>query len=100
MDIVSSQAEIKKLMRFFEHPKAGTWQRVELDIKRNRMGWGTLYLKDGNGKPLANQEIKVKQLTHDFKFGCNAFKLSETLLFSKSTAIICRSNFCPTFATS
>lgn len=43
MDIVSSQAEIKKLMRFFEHPKAGTWQRVELDIKRNRMGWGTLY---------------------------------------------------------
>lgn len=77
MDIVSSQAEIKKLMRFFEHPKAGTWQRVELDIKRNRMGWGTLYLKDGNGKPLANQEIKVKQLTHDFKFGCNAFKLKD-----------------------
>ena len=77
MDIVSSQAEIKKLMRFFEHPKAGTWQRVDLDIKRNRMGWGRLYLKDGNGQPLANQEITVKQLTHDFKFGCNAFKLKD-----------------------
>lgn len=64
-----------KLMRKFEHPKAGTWERVELDIKRNRMGWGTVFLKDSSGAPVKHCEIKVRQKTHDFKFGCNSFKL-------------------------
>ena len=48
---LTAQDKIKALMRFFDHPKAGTWERVELDIKRNRMGWGTLFLKDANGNP-------------------------------------------------
>ena len=65
----------KRLMRKFEHPKAGTWERVELDIKRNRMGWCTVFLKDASGAPLKNCEIKIRQKSHDFKFGCNAFKL-------------------------
>lgn len=77
MGITSSNAEVKKLLRFFDHPKAGIWQRVDLDIKRNRMGWGRLHLKDGNGRPLANREVKVKQISHDFKFGCNIFKLKD-----------------------
>ena len=65
----------KRLMRKFEHPKAGTWERVELDIKRNRMGWCTVFLNDASGAPLKNCEIKIRQKSHDFKFGCNAFKL-------------------------
>lgn len=72
---LTPQEKVKKLMRKFEHPKAGTWERVELDIKRNRMGWGTVFLKDETGNPLKNQEIRVCQKSHDFRFGCNAFKL-------------------------
>ncbi len=67
----------RQLLRKFEHPKAGTWERVELDIKRNRMGWGTILLKDRAGRPLKNCEIRIRQTGHDFKFGCNAFKLKD-----------------------
>ena len=74
---LSVDEKVKKLMRFFEHPKAGTWERVELDIRRNRMGWGTLFLKDPDGNPLKNCGIRVKQSSHDFRFGCNAFKLKD-----------------------
>lgn len=77
MGIESPREQVNRLMRFFDHPQAGTWQRVDLDIRRNRMGWGRVYLKDGAGRPLTNQTIKVKQLSHDFKFGCNAFKLKD-----------------------
>ena len=73
----ASQEIVRKLLRKFEHPKAGTWERVELDIKRNRMGWGTLFLNDHKGNPLKNREIRIRQKTHDFRFGCNAFKLKD-----------------------
>lgn len=73
----TSQEIVRKLLRKFEHPKAGTWERVELDIKRNRMGWGTLFLNDHKGNPLKNREIRIRQKTHDFRFGCNAFKLKD-----------------------
>ena len=75
MEMESALEKAKKLMRKFEHPKAGTWERVELDIKRNRMGWCTVFLKNSSGAPVEHCEIKVRQKTHDFKFGCNAFKL-------------------------
>ncbi len=65
----------EKLLYRFDHPKAGTWERVDLDIKRNRMGWGTVFLKDASGIPRKNCEIRVRQKSHDFQFGCNAFKL-------------------------
>lgn len=83
---LTAQDKIKALMRFFDHPKAGTWERVELDIKRNRMGWGTLFLKDADGNPLKNREIKVRQLNHDFRFGCNIFKLKDFAEPEKNTA--------------
>ena len=53
-----SQEIIRQLLRRFEHPKAGTWERIDLDIRRNRMGWGTIFLKDSAGKPLKNREIR------------------------------------------
>ena len=65
----------EKLLYRFDHPKAGTWERVDLDIRRNRMGWGTVFLKDASGIPRKNCEIRVRQKSHDFQFGCNAFKL-------------------------
>ena len=75
--IQSAEDKVKHLMRKFDHPKAGTWERVNLDIKRNRMGWGTIRLVGTDGKPLANREIRLEQKNHDFKFGCNAFKLKD-----------------------
>ena len=70
----TAEQKVTQLLRHFHRPVAGTWERVELDIKRNRMGWGTVILKDSAGGPIKNCEIKVRQKTHDFKFGCNAFK--------------------------
>lgn len=68
---------LKKLTRFFDHPKAGTWERIDLDIRRNRMGWGRLWLQDGRGNALKHRQINLRQTSHDFRFGCNAFKLKD-----------------------
>lgn len=82
----NSREIVRQLMRKFEHPKAGTWERVDLDIRRNRMGWGTILLKDSAGTPLKNREIRIRQKNHDFKFGCNAFKLKDFAEKEKNAA--------------
>ena len=82
----NSREIVRQLMLKFEHPKAGTWERVDLDIRRNRMGWGTILLKDSAGKPLKNREIRIRQKNHDFKFGCNAFKLKDFAEKEKNAA--------------
>lgn len=54
-------------------------QRVLADaeqrIDRNRKGQATLTLLDAQGKPIANQPMRVKLSRHAFLFGANSFML-------------------------
>lgn len=74
---LTPEQQAARLLRFFDRPAAGVRERVELDIRRHRMGWGTVVLTDGGGKPVKNREIRVRQKNHDFRFGCNLFKLKD-----------------------
>ena len=42
-------------------------------IEMNRKGDGVILVRDANGKPIANATIKIEQLQHEFRFGCNFF---------------------------
>jgi len=60
-----------------DRPRGGVEERIELDIKRHRMGWGRIVLTDVAGKPIADAQVTAKQTTHEFLFGCNLFKLRD-----------------------
>ena len=51
--------------------------QIEPSIEQHRKGDCTLRLTDKDGKPLANQRIRVNQISHDFKYGANIFLLDE-----------------------
>lgn len=50
-------------------------QRIRNGIQANRMGWVTFRFVDEAGAPLTNVEVEFEQTRHDFRFGCNLFKL-------------------------
>ena len=51
----------KLLMEDFVHPRGGVDERIEMDIKRHRMGWGRIVLSDKDGKPVSGAKIRFKQ---------------------------------------
>lgn len=61
----------------FEEKRDYMNARVNEGVERNRKGSAKIKLTDADGKPLANTEIKVSQLNHDFLYGANIFMLDE-----------------------
>lgn len=52
-------------------------KKIERDIEEYRKGQFVLRIVDENGKPVPNADVKVRQTSHDFKFGCNIFHLDQ-----------------------
>ncbi|HID56686.1 TPA: 1,4-beta-xylanase, partial [Candidatus Poribacteria bacterium] len=46
---------------------------AEERIARHRMGDARVRLLDENGNPMGGVRVSVKQIRHEFKFGCNIF---------------------------
>ena len=51
--------------------------KLDRDIEENRKGAFSLSFTDENGNPLQNVKLKIKQTSHEFKFGCNTFYLDQ-----------------------
>ena len=52
--------------------------KLDRDIEENRKGAFSLSFTDENGAPLQNVKLKIKQISHEFKFGCNTFYLDQS----------------------
>lgn len=52
-------------------------KRIDDGIERNRKGEVTLRVVDAAGKPVSGAALSIRQKTHDFLFGCNAFVLGQ-----------------------
>lgn len=52
-------------------------KKIERDIEENRKGAFVLNFKDKEGNPLKNVSVKVRQVSHEFKFGCTLFNLEQ-----------------------
>ena len=53
--------------------KNGLDKAVEKNINANRKTFTRLEVYDKNGQEVKNAEIQIEQISHSFKFGCNAF---------------------------
>jgi GH35 family endo-1,4-beta-xylanase len=67
----------ERLLGNFTRSGKGWRERVDSEIKRNRKGWGRVVALGEDGKPLPGATIKLKQKSHEFRFGCNLFKLGD-----------------------
>lgn len=50
---------------------------IEQNIEKYRKSDAKIRIVDSNGMPINGVKVKVKQKTHDFKFGCNALVLGQ-----------------------
>lgn len=64
-------------LKLFEENKRFFEETVHPNIEKYRKGDMTISVLDGNGAPVADADIRVRQITHDFRFGANLFMLDE-----------------------
>ena len=69
--------ERRKVLDLFDAQEAYVKEKVEFGIENYRKGNAKLNFTDEDGKPVANAKIKVKQKSHEFRFGANIFMLDE-----------------------
>ncbi len=65
-------------MRYFREQASETDARVKSGIEANRKGDAMLLFTDAQGRSCERVHVKVRQLSHDFKYGANLFGLAET----------------------
>lgn len=65
----------REVLRFFQDQKSWFEDKVEAGIEANRKGFGRIKVVDAEGNPVAGAQVKLRQKTHDFRFGANVFML-------------------------
>lgn len=69
------QFDPKKVMKQFVEQKDLMEDQIRLGIESNRKGYFRLNFINQDEKPVTGAKVTIRQKTHDFKFGCNIFKL-------------------------
>lgn len=76
----------RKVLELFEEQKEFLEEKISSGIDKYRKGYGNIVVKDNRGNPVSNIKIKLKQKTHEFKFGANLFMLDELETDEKNEA--------------
>lgn len=74
---VAVQPSVQSDCSAFRAAWAAERPRIEADIQANRMADYELVARDDQGRPLANAEVDIEQVSHDFKFGSNCLVLGQ-----------------------
>ena len=67
----------RKVLELFEEQKDFVNEKIAYGIENYRKGNAKLTVTDESGNPIPNAKIKIKQKTHEFRFGANIFMLDE-----------------------
>ena len=70
-------SERRKIFELFEENKEMIDERISSGIEKYRKGDCSVKLTDRDGNPLAGAAVKIKQKSHEFRFGANIFMLDE-----------------------
>lgn len=76
----------KKYIEQFDKYADYTERKIQRDIDQHRKGEFVLKLIDRNGKPIKGAQVKINQISHEFKFGCSLFLLDQFKDESKNEA--------------
>lgn len=74
---MANENTIEKLIRQFDSYGYYLDRKLDADIEENRKGQFALCFTDENGDPAEGVRVKVRQISHEFKFGCTAFYLNQ-----------------------
>lgn len=67
----------RDILGLFEEQKDMCEERVNYGIELHRKGYANIVVKDKDGNVVPGAKVRVKQKTHEFKFGANLFMLDE-----------------------
>lgn len=67
----------RKILDLFEEHKDIINEKIASGIEKYRKGDCSVKITDEKGMPLSNAQVKIKQKTHEFRFGANLFMLDE-----------------------
>ena len=67
----------KELTKFLVRKDDEVEFRIRTGTEMYRKGFGEIRLTGPDGKPVPRAKIRLKQKTHEFLFGCNAFMLNQ-----------------------
>ena len=76
----------KKLLDLFKEQKTFFDEKVNGGIETYRKGNGKITISDTDGNAISNAKIKIKQISHEFRFGANLFMLDELETQEKNDA--------------
>ena len=76
----------KEVLKYFEQSKDFFENIIYPNIEKYRKGSIKLSFKDEKGNPILCESIKIKQISHEFKFGANLFMLDELETDEKNQA--------------
>ena len=65
------------MLAYFEKNQEFVDEKIREGIEKNRKGNGRIALIDKSGAPICGAKVKLKQRTHEFRFGANIFMLDE-----------------------
>lgn len=74
---MEERLNFEKMTEHFDRHSFYTESKIERDIENNRKGPFIIEITDNNGNPVKNASVKVKQISHEFNFGCSIFLLNE-----------------------
>ncbi len=70
-------SERRKVLELFDKHREYIDERVNAGIELYRKGYAVITVKDENGRIIPDTKIRLKQKSHDFKYGSNLFMLDE-----------------------
>ncbi len=76
----------RKVLDLFEEQKDFVDEKVAYGIEHYRKGNARITVLDSDGKIIPNAKVKVKQTSHEFRFGANIFMLDEMESHEKNEA--------------
>lgn len=76
----------RKVLRLFEEQYEFLKEKVSYGIEHYRKGEAKLVVLDKSGNAVTDVQIKVKQKSHEFRFGANIFMLDELETAEKNEA--------------
>ena len=67
----------RQVLKHFEENKDFFENTIYPNIEKYRKGNMSLRITDKNGNAVSDAKIRIKQKSHDFRFGANIFMLDE-----------------------
>lgn len=74
---MSSETSMQKVIDQFDSFNFYLDSKLDRDIEENRKGQFLIHFTDESGRKLPNVDVTVRQISHEFNFGCTVFYLDQ-----------------------